>query len=527
VANPSTSSPVTEDTTRSQLVLNIVPVEFSRATVCIGRVPFTNNEDYRHLRTAHRDTHVFRFDRRAHTIANISIRPATLPLGEVSEHQAVHDHLRLLGKVLQHSIVEWLRKHRTILKWGRPIVFWGHRKDARLLSRAIEACNLVPRHGLEVVARYSLDTRVLQIPTSPRQFYLALIIELDTSNVLDVPLDILTKAGLDLTARYVSRRPPTEERGFRPKPELLGAVATIEDDDVLLTDNIGEDRVPISHVWLEARQENLEAVVRVMYPRHAERILARLQQLRAIYTTAQGKLTLIRQTLEGLKHSHTVTTGDGLTMQFTDVLTPESPLFPQRIETNRPNLLFGPQGRNPSLYPDPAIQKWGPFKYMYNEKNEPVLAILCEAQHRGRVEQFIQALCHGFPDEAWETAITSQLRTQANPYQGGLIGKFRLRRMTLEYEEITNPDAPSYRHAANRLLNRLPKAPDLAIVQIRQAFKHLHGDQNPYLCAGACGFYERSRYPRKPYRRTPKDRAAVLRHRERAKSGICTPAFRS
>jgi len=138
---------------------------------------------------------------------------------------------------------------------------------------------------------------VLQIPTSPRQFYLALIIELDTSNVLDVPLDVLTKAGLDLTARYVSRRPPTEERGFRPKPELLGAVATIEDDDVLLTDNIGEDRVPISHVWLEARQENLEAIVRVMYPRHAERILARLQQLRAIYTTAQGKLTLIRQTL--------------------------------------------------------------------------------------------------------------------------------------------------------------------------------------------------------------------------------------
>src|SRR5437879_6362534 len=113
-----------------------------------------------------------------------------------------------------------------------------------------------------------------------------------------------------------------QEELFRPKPDLLGAVAEIEDDHLLLTDNVGEDRVPISDVWLEPRHEHLEAVVHALYPRDAQRILTRLKALRTDQTTAKGRLERVQQILEGLKATHTATTGDGLTPQLSDLLTP-------------------------------------------------------------------------------------------------------------------------------------------------------------------------------------------------------------
>jgi hypothetical protein len=64
-------------------------------------------------------------------------------------------------------------------------------------------------------------------------------------------------------------------------------------------------------------------------------------------------------------------------------------------------------------------------------------------------------------------------------------GEFCLRQITLEYEEVAKPDAPSYCQAVNRLLSRLPKAPDLAIVQVRQAFEQFYGERNPFLVVKA------------------------------------------
>jgi Piwi domain len=478
-------SSLAKNTDVNQLHINIIPIEFNRTKFALGRVEYVDEDHYTNLRNQHRKTHVFRFDKRDQKLVNISISPEILPLGEISSEEAVQDHLFLLGKAFQHCILEWLRNHRTILKRGRPLIFWGNQREAKLLSQAIEDCNLIPKPGLEVNARYSFDTRIFQVPNKPEESYLALLIELSTSNVLDIPLNDLLKAGLDLKGKYVCRRSSDAEDMFRPRSELLGAVAEIEENVLLLTDCLSNNRVSILDVSLEPRQENIESAVQVLYPDDRHRILERLQQLRKRYTTANDKLHLIQQTLEALRNKHTVATGDGLTMQLTEMLTPKKLLFPKAIEVSRPNLLFGSQGRNTSLYPDPAIQQWGPFKYMHNEKNEPVIAILCEAPHRGRMEQFIQNLCHGFPDEAWEAATSWQIKKQENPYQGGLIGKFHVGKVVLEYEEVSNPDAKSYRHAAKRLLERLSKAPDLAVVQVRQSFKFLYGEQNPYFVCKA------------------------------------------
>ncbi|MFW6116689.1 MAG: argonaute/piwi family protein, partial [bacterium] len=215
------------------------------------------------------------------------------------------------------------------------------------------------------------------------------------------------------------------------------------------------------------------------------KILARLRQLRAPLSTATGKLARIRQTLTGLKNKHKIVLGSNVRVTLGDLLVPGDAEFPVKISTSRPSFLCGPQGRKTCSWPDRGIQRWGPFKYMQHTQNTPLIGVVCEASHRGRVEQFINSLRDGFPDESWKKATSWRKTKKPNPFEGGLVGKFRLTRVSLKYEEVERPTAQEYRRAAERLLNAVPAGLDLAIVQTRERFKDLRGDENPYLVSKA------------------------------------------
>ena len=115
---------------------------------------------------------------------------------------------------------------------------------------------------------------------------------------------------------------------------------------------------------------------------------------------------------------------------------------------------------------------------MQHPRNSPLIAVICEASQRGTVEQFVSQLLHGFSASEWKGS-------RPNPFEGGLIGKFRLQRPTIEYEEVPFPSAEDYRAAIRRLVERTSETPDLAIVQIRESFKNLAPGNNPYLVSKA------------------------------------------
>jgi hypothetical protein len=224
---------------------------------------------------------------------------------------------------------------------------------------------------------------------------------------------------------------------------------------------------------LEPRWENLEVVIRALYGSKVDGILASLDRLRRPVISALGKLARIEKTLANLK-ARRITFGNNVSVQLGELLREHNELFPERITTARPTLLFGPQGRNTGPYPDEGITTWGPYMYMQHTRNTPVIAVVSEARYRGRVEQFANALCNGLPDEVWNNGQKS------NPYRGGLIGKFRLSKVRFEYEECAAPTAAAYRAAARRLLSRLPEPPDLALVQIKEEFEERRARDNPY-----------------------------------------------
>ncbi len=461
---------------KSSLVMNVAPVHLATDTLRVGRLEYTDEVNYAALREEHWRTHAFRFDSRTGAILNVSLAAGTAPLGAV-EDLPLDKHLLLAAKAIQQRLLLWLAGTKLpILKSsGKRLVFLGQVEQRQLLSKALKKADLQPIEGLEVSVRYELDCRMFIDPEGDP--FLGLVIDIGTANVIDVPVSELNRRGVPVLDRYVMRRREEDRDYVRPALEPLGRVISVKGSQLLLGDARGNDTVEASEALLEPRTENLHAVIEVLCGAKAPQVISSLKNFRGPVSSAKGKFTEIERTVEKLR-KQTFTIGEGLQVELGALMCEGSDWFPERIATHRPTLLFGAQGTNTDEIPDRGIDSWGPYKYMQHARNAPILAVLCEARYRGRVEQFLNSLCNGIPSQNWKDG-------RRNPFRKGLIGSFRLSKPRIEFEDVAGPSAHEYRAAANRILQRLPRIPDLAFVQITEASKRLPSREDPYLTTKA------------------------------------------
>ena len=460
---------------RAQLTLNIVPVELSTNTLRVGRQSYNDENEYAALREEHWRTHAFRFDARTGEILNVALLSGLDPLGAV-EQVPLGEHLGLAAKAVQQKLLLWLAGKLPILKSsGRRLVFLGQVEQSRLLSKSLEGAGLLPISGLEVSLRYELDCRIFVNPAGAP--FLGLVVDVGTANVIDLPVSDLLAHGVGVLDRYVMQRREDDRGYMRPGLEPLGRVGEVQGTTLLLSDASGADTVEADEALLEPRTENLHAVIEAMCGAQSPRVLASLKSRRGPVSSAKGKLVEIERTVESL-HKQMFTIGDGVEIELGNLLRKGDDRFPGTIGTARPTLLFGAQGTNTDQIADRGVSTWGPYKYLQHERNAPLLAVVCEARHRGRVEQFLNSLCNGIPDQEWKGG-------SRNPFRAGLIGGFRLSRPRIEFEEVGATSGQEYRDAAVRLLQRLPRTPDLAFVQITEASKRLPSREDPYLTTKA------------------------------------------
>ena len=463
------------------LTLGIAPVEFSAETFRIGRLDPDKHGSIRDLRRQHGRTHAFRFDSRNGMIANVALQAGGEPLGDVSDAK-VGEHLLLLAEAIEHQLRTWLARSRTILRRYRPLVCLGRRD--RLLATALEKLGVdAPDQRLDVVAKWSFDLRLITA-SEPGEFpWLGLIADVGTSHVIDIPISELIEHGFDPLNFYVGVLGDADDPVSASRLRLLGRVSGIDGGSLILDDvreDATSDRVAAKDVFLEPRRENMEAVVRLLYPRIADEALDKLRRIRAPYLSGERKLDKIRRTLEDMNKSLerggakalNLTLADGLSARFEPLLDRSSTRFPRMIETTRPGMLFGPSGHDQANQPDQGVQQYGPFQYTHNPVNDPVIAVLCDKQARGRMDQFAKLLRNGLDEEGGR-------------FSGGLVGKFRLTNVRFQYAEIAGDTADDYAAAAQRILDELPQTPALALVQVREAHKQRASGQNPYFVAKA------------------------------------------
>ena len=461
------------------LTLGIAPVIFSGDCVQVGHLDPEEHGPIKDLRRVHGWSHAFRFDSRDGTITSIGVRPGVEPMGEV-EDVAVDEHLLLLAEAIEHQLRHWFSRSRKILRRSNPLICLGSRD--RLLMKALHEVGVqATDKRLDVVAKWSFDLRLLSSADPDERPSLALIVDVGTSSVIDIPISELLEKKFDPVRCYVGTPGEVDDLTGFSRRRLLGRVKDVENGMLVLEDvrsDAESDRVDASDVFVEARRETLEAVIRTLYPPVTDDVLIKLRRIRAPYLSGDGKLQKIRRMVEDLnrllrKTSHkslNLRFGDGLGVEFDRLLDQSSPHFPRMIETNRPNMLFGASGHDQHTQPDFGIRQHGPFQYAHNAVNDPMIVVLCDKAVRGRMEQFAKSLRDGIDGDDGQ-------------FTGGLIGKFRLTNARFHFVKVEGDTAQGYAAAAGSALEELPQVPALALVQIREAHKRIISAQNPYFVA--------------------------------------------
>ena len=402
-------------------------------------------------------------------------------MGEVDDVPVNH-HLLLLAVAIEHALRRWLSQARTIIKPFRPLICLGERD--RLLTKALHSSGVPsPDPRLNVVAKWSFDFRLLDSAHNDHP-YLGLVVDVGTSNLIDIPVSELVTHRFDPSGCYVGiqGRELGDLAGFAPR-RLVGRVRSILDDVLVLDDvppDAETDRIPAARALLEPRRETLDAVTRALYPSNASTALSILRQLASPYVRGEGKLDKIADTIHNLNRSaHTKTDGsldlrftDGLTAEFRDLINETSSRFPPQIETSRPTMLFGASGHDQHSQPDLGIRRHGPFHYAHNPTNDPTIVVLSHRSARSRIEQFARALRDGIDG------------TQST-FTGGLVGKFRLTSVRFHFADIAADSAHAYAEAASNALHDLPQTPAMALVQIKEVHRRRLSGDNPYYVAKA------------------------------------------
>ena len=193
----------------------------------------------------------------------------------------------------------WIAHKRPILSGGKKLIFWGQRENAYLLHQAVLKVGEEPDRRLDVVLRYEIDCRMLQYDEN--KHYIGLVLDVATSNIIDIPVSELQEEGLDIRRRYVCSRQQPDIDYLHPRLELLGKIGGIDGNTLLLTDCEGDARIQAQEAFLEPRLENLNDVVQLYYGSKARRILSELENIRKPVGTALGKLAHLQETLKGIK----------------------------------------------------------------------------------------------------------------------------------------------------------------------------------------------------------------------------------
>ncbi|MDE0226717.1 MAG: Piwi domain-containing protein [Gammaproteobacteria bacterium] len=461
------------------LTLGVAPVSFSAAGVRIGRIAPETREHLRDLRREHGRTHAFRFDSRSGMIVNVGVKPDTEPMGDVEEVD-VSEHLLLLAEAIGNQLRHWVSGRRKILRQFRPMVCLG--SHDRLLTKAARDVGVqAPDPRLDVVAKWSFDLRLLFSPDANEPPYLGLLVDVGTSNMIDLPAAELLALKLDLVGRYIGAQEEEDDGDGMARIRLLGRVTRVVDKTLFIDDvRDGSDitQVDAADVMVEPRHETLEAVTHALYPSKADQALSKLRQLRGPYLSGKGKLHSIKQMVDGLNGSARAESagslnlrfGGGLSVEFGSLLDQSNPRFPRLIGTSRPPMLFGASGYNQHNQPDYGIRQHGPFQYSHNMINDPTVVVVCNRTVRGRMDQFAKHLRDG-------------IGGNNDLFANGIVGKFRLTNMRFHFVEVNEDTGQGYADAVRRSLEELPQVPALALVQVREAHKQIVASDNPYYVA--------------------------------------------
>ena len=457
--------------------LNIVPAEFDpEGKLRIGTQPFKSGDQLQALRDAHRGTHFFkRFD---NVIACVALSSGFEPIGEKVVERSAGKVLWLVAPLVLESILKYFYEHDRPVLTYKPLQVVSHRPGDEFIAKSMPSGASVP-DWLSKRIVYSFDTRTLYAGDDAPLIALACDVRL--RNFISASCEELFKAGVPLESRYVQVHKTENDPRLAPRSRLVGRVSRVGNGKLSLEDYLeGYETVTTSEAYLEPRQENVTWCLQHLLPERAEEILNSLSEHAAAMRSGPDRLRRIQSVLEHLRGADLqLAPGLGLRLGKLFRRDPANKWFPRRDVIRKPVLVFDPAGSRTDIWNERGLDKHGPYDQRFFTPKIPRIAVICQAEAQGQVEQFFHKFLEGLP-----RVLTGRGEKARAPYAKGFIRRYALERVFMEVFPVEDGRAESYLAASKRAIEKAAEDRqewDLAFVQIREDFHQYTGDANPYL----------------------------------------------
>jgi hypothetical protein len=457
----------------TQLTLNIAPVVFDDAEVRVGLLPYESGEQLARLRLAHGATHIFRRigGTRIEAVAFVVGAP---DVGDSFKRVRIKRELLLAAALMRNALIGHLHALPRRVFDFRPVTFLADESKENLLKKALPTGAACP-DWLSVCPMYEADVRVYHF--DGQEPFVGMALNVFTRRRNTRTCQGLLADGFRVEGYYVCRQLPSSDRRIQPRIRLAGRVERVESGSLFLSDHRpDEDTIDAADAYIESAA--FEALVRHALGGHAAAALERLDGLLTAFGTGPSRLERLRAICRYFCDLR-LEIAPGVTCHATSYLSQtDNARFP-RIDKAPPVVyVFDSSGSKTDSWHERGVDKFGPYSAPTFTPTRPRICVVCQRDHKGRIEQFVKKFLRG---------VTSP-GTGRTPFAKGFIRKYDLEDASTDFYETDGASVSAYRKAVYRAVVGQTEQGiryELALVETEERFHSLRGAENPYLVTKA------------------------------------------
>jgi hypothetical protein len=459
--------------TATQFVLNISPVTFDDAEVRVGVLQYESSEQLAILRSTHGATHIFRRVEGTRIQAVPFVLPAP-EVGDTFQTVRLKNELGLVAALFRNALIGHLHALPRKVFDYRPITFLADESRENLLRQTLSRGTTCP-DWMSVCPLYEADIRVFHFDR--QEPFVGMCLNVCTRRRITRSCHGLLADGFPVEGYYVSRLLSSTDHRIQPRFMLVGRVERVEGGLLRLADHRpDEETIDVRDAFIEAAA--FEPLVRHALGALAGAALNRLDGLLTAFHTGPARLERLRA-ICGYFCDHRIEIVPGVTCRATEFLSQSHRATFPRIDKAPPVVyVFDSSGSKTDTWHDRGMDNFGPYSAPTFTPTRPRICVVCQREHKGRIEQFVRKFLRG---------VTSPGSRRA-PFAKGFIRKYALEDAATDFYEADGASAAAYQKAVYRAVaSQTEQATryDLALVETEERFHDLRGATNPYLVTKA------------------------------------------
>lgn len=430
------------------LVANLFPVSIlgNENVVNVIKFPY-ENDAYQKLKRA-QESYAFR---RSHAgCAFCFSSNNTFPLDGERVSINLVDNPQILAFLVKDGVVRFLKNQKRNLPIGfNPIEIASSKVEDNLLQNLLD-----DDFPFSIYPKYEIDTKIIADTVN-------LTIDCSTQTAVKHTVEWFVKKNFPITGRFVIQK---HADGYKT---LLGKIQSVDSANIIIINRQGSTQtVTSSEVYLEPNRETFDDYIKFSAGNRSGELLESIRQKIGLFNAGNSKQERINKFRSYISDKVNLITGQQLSIQ--SFLNVSNNCYLQE----KPSFIFN--DNRDGTWNDGGINRHGPYTKRTFDRNNPSICVICLEKEKGQVEQFVRKFLKGIHGHKY--------------YSNGLEGKFHVGTCRAEFFTISDDSLQSYKKAIESAIQKKTQEGQgrswgLALVQLKQEFKHLPIDKSPYYMA--------------------------------------------